>query len=104
MIDFDALVLGPCVTAFGEEVTFTPAIGPEITVSGIFDKAYQRVEFQGDVPVTTTGPMLGCQASSFTGDIPVQDDIFTIRGIDYRVVDVAADGQGHLNIQLMLAP
>lgn len=104
MVDFDELALRPCVDAFGEEVTFTPATGPEITVSGIFDKAYHRAELQGDVAVTTTAPALGCRASSFTGELPAQDDVFTIRGDDYRVVDVDADGLGHLHIRLMRAP
>lgn len=105
-IDLDSLVLGPCMDAFGTSYRFTPALGAPFDVVGVFTEAYTHVQQNGDgLLITSTDPMLGCRAAAFPPSAPPQrDDMFTINGQDWRVVDVLPDSAGHLLIQLMRAP
>lgn len=104
MIDFDDLVLGPCMEHFGQTVTFTPAVGDAVEVTAIFMDGYTRVVEQPDgLSVVSTDPTIGCRAADFDTE-PAADDAFTVSGTEYRVVEVNPDGLGHLLIQLMKAP
>lgn len=103
MIDFDELVLGPCLDAFGQTVTFTPAEGDEAEITAIFQDGYQHMAQMPDGPaIISSNPMLGCRAADFDTE-PARDDVFTVAGTAYRVVEANADGVGHLKIELMKA-
>lgn len=102
MIDFDALVLGPCMDAFAQPVTYLPGAGAPIAMSGVFDKAYLDVTHDGEEAVTTVKPMLGCRLSAFPGGIqPAENEQFIIAGQYWVVKVVHPDGLGHLRIFLM---
>jgi hypothetical protein len=103
MIDFDDLVLGPCMEHFGQTVTFTPAVGDEVEVTAIFTDSYTHVlEGPDGLSVVSTNPTLGCRAADFDAE-PARDDTFTVSGTEYRVVETNPDSLGHLLIQLMKA-
>ncbi len=101
MLDFDALVLGPAMAAFGEPVSYAPGHAAPFTVQAVFDEAYAEVKFEGDAPIATTRPMLGVQASAFPGLPPCAGELFTVRGQVWHVAEVHPDGRGHLKIYLM---
>lgn len=106
MIDFDALVLAPCMETFGEPVSgVSQTFGAFTLPAAVFVAAYTQVKFENETPVSTTDPMLGARVSDFpSGLAPMQGDTFTIRGITYRAVDVNEDSLGHVKIQLIRAP
>lgn len=99
MIAWDALVLGPLQSTFGEPVTFLPASGGSFAVNGIFDEAYREVDLAGGVAVTTEHPVLGIRTSAFQV-LPKQGDQFTIRGANYTVREVQVDGHGAAKVLL----
>jgi hypothetical protein len=99
---FDQVVLGPSLAVFGESVTYTPTGGQAVTLTGIFDAAYQVVEFQEGAPVSTVMPVLGVRLSDFAA-APLQGDAVVIRGASYAVKDVEPDGKGGAKLKLQLA-
>jgi hypothetical protein len=103
MIDFDALVVGPCAATFGEPVTFMPAEGPPFPITAIYTDRFQESKFEGGDEVVTARTMLGCQDSQFGANQPQQDDLFRVRGRLWRAADVLPDGHGHTRIHIMLA-
>jgi hypothetical protein len=120
-IDFDALVLGPCIGIFGQPAIYMPGTGGTVGVAGVFDEAFLETKFEGEAPVSNARPMLGVRASMFPGTLPVRGELFqiggTINGAAPLGVGVTmtggaywsviepphADGHGHLKIFLMLA-
>lgn len=111
MIDWDVLVIGPCMTAFGEAVAYVGTAGA-CTITGIFDEAYVEIaplgrgdgfaESQGwgsPGAITTESPVLGVQLSQFPSP-PAQGDTATIRGHGYVVKDVRLDGRGAAKLLL----
>lgn len=103
MVDFDALVLGPCLNTFGQTVTFTPAVGDAVEVTAIFMDGYTHASQTLDgMAVISSNPILGCRATDFDTE-PARDDVFSVSGTDYRVVETNPDGLGHLLVQLMKA-
>lgn len=104
MIDFDSLVLGPCMDAFAEPVVYQPAIGVPFQVTAVFDQAYRPVDslsIEGIDPmhVTASRPCLGVRLSAFPVQ-PDQADLVTVRGVQYWVQEVLADGQGGARLTL----
>lgn len=104
MIDFDTLVLGPCLSAFGQ-ITLYTAPGQSFDLPGIFDRYHAEITFDaGGVPVSTQRPMLGVRESDFPfGLLPAQGDTVLIDGTVYLVTDTQPDGHGHILLPLKLA-
>lgn len=97
MIDWDAEVLGPLMGVFGEPVQYRPHTGAPLTISGVFDDAYQKEMLFSDasVEITTVQAVLGVQLSQFKV-LPAQNDQLTVEstGASYVVKDVRVDGRG----------
>ena len=111
MIDWDRLVVGPCMRVFGDAdatgagtITFMPATGPDLTITAVFTEHAKRQAGKDGAPdeveeLTT----LGCQESQFGGAPPEVDDQFLIRGRLWRAAEVVPDGHGHILVHIMLA-
>lgn len=108
-VDFDAMVVGPCMRAFAEPVDYRPQAGAPFAVEGVFDEAYQALLplggthgeetlGLGGMPGTdSTGPALGVRLASFAmllASPPAQGDQLTVRGKPFLVRDVRPDGLG----------
>ncbi len=83
---------------FGELVTFTPAGGSSISVTGIFDKEYEAVEAGGSVSFALEQPRLTVRTSDVSG--VSEGDAFTIRSSSYIARVIMADGTGITEIAL----
>jgi hypothetical protein len=80
--------------AFGAAVSYTPAsTGVAESITAPFDAQYQRVEMQGELPVTATRPMLGLRLADLLAR-PAQGDRFVVGGLTYEVTDIQDDGHG----------
>ena len=98
-IDLDKLVLGPCMTTWGQPVTFIPGAGGSIDLTAVFDRTHTETNWQSDPPTVERKPMLGCRLASL-GREPVENEQFLIGGETWAVKAVFADGLGHLKIHL----
>ena len=99
-IDFDALVLGPCMDSFGQPVTYVPGAGAPVAMVGIFDRAHTETDYEGDPPTIERRPVLGCRAAAFPERDPAENEQFIIAGLYWAVKRVLPDGRGHLKIYL----
>ena len=113
MVDWDGLVLGPCMATFGDTVTYTPAAGQPVQITGVFDEEYLEVTPMGAGPfsstellslgapggITSARPVLGVQLSQFQVP-PVQGDTLVVRGDSYIVKEVQPDGHGGAKLLL----
>jgi len=117
-IDWDADVLGPVMSIFGEGTTGVPAslpiyrprsAGPFTLTDAVFDAQYQRLVPQGDgSEISTSSPALGVRAAVFTAagrPLPAQGDRVLIpsTGKLYKVVDIQPDSHGHIVLVLVEA-
>ena len=109
MIDFDATVLAAANAAFGEDcpVVYLPGTGEQITLppgNGIFNDQFQEMKFSGTegVPVISQAIVLNVRRSLLPC-LPVQTELFRIRGLLYAITNVEPDGLGDLRIDLRLA-
>lgn len=99
MIDWDAVVLGPCEGVFGEDQTptYTPPGGAPFPVPGIFDDAHTGLQMgdAGDPEVSTVHAVIGIRLSQFQVP-PAQDGKLLIPRIGkaFLVIDVQPDGHG----------
>lgn len=98
-MDWDGLVIGPCMDAFGQPVDYTPAGGQTVRISGVFFDGFLSVEAGAQPGVTSTSPHLGVQVSQMpTGWDPLnaEGDAFVIVGSGkaYRVREGRPDGRG----------
>lgn len=102
MIDWDSLVIGPCVAdVFGEAVTYTYATGAPISITGVYDDQYQGLEPADGQTVTTSMPVLGVQLSQFPAPPQQGDGVFIQRtGEQYVVREVRPDGHGAAKLML----
>lgn len=114
MLDFDALVLAPCMAVFGEPVIYTSGLGQVSAITGIFDYANvdllpmggareqegQRIGAAGGI--NTRRPILGVRESDFLTP-PRANDTAALpgRGLVFVVKSVQPDGKG--GIMLLLA-
>jgi hypothetical protein len=108
MIDWDALVVGPLVQAFGEPIAYQPAAGgASFALTAVFDDAYLALMLgqDGDPEIVTIDPVCGVQLSQFTAAgraLPTQDDRLTVSrvGKTFMVANVEPDGKGHAKLRL----
>ncbi len=105
MIDFDATALAACDEAFGESVEYRPGDGPPIAVQGIFSEAFRSIHFDPatEATISTQHPLLSCRARFFPR-LPVQGELFLIRGRLYAIRDANPDGEGSVAFPLGDAP
>jgi hypothetical protein len=99
VIDWNALVVGPVMGVFAQPVTYVPAGGAPISITAVFDEAFQEVTLPGDASVLSTGPMLGVQLSQMPAGFDPeasQGDQFTVlaTGATYVVRQGQPDGHG----------
>ncbi|WP_086650866.1 head-tail joining protein [Acetobacter cibinongensis] len=105
-VDFDKLVLAPCVSVFGEAMQWlSSAMGAPKPITGIFDEGYKASsldEASGLTPTYTTSAdaRVGIRLSDFLPDAPAQGDIFIIRNKQYRVREIQPDSHGGADILL----
>lgn len=116
-MDFDGLVLGPCVQAFGEPITIRPRTGPDLTalangtpLQGVFEAALKEERVEHGEWVDSTRPVLGIRVNDLRSAglaaplLPEQGWIVLIRGIWYQITDAPpADGEGHIQLELARA-
>lgn len=84
---------------YGEDVTYIPAAGGSLVVTGIYRSAHEAVDSEG-LTVHSNQPVLDVKledlpAAPVSGQ-PGQDtvDQVTVRGNTFDVVDVQEDGEG----------
>lgn len=111
-VDWDAMVLGPVMSVFGEGEPEDQASWPTYTPRGgllfplpdaVFDRAYAEVTLEGDgSEVTSRKPCLGVRAALFPNGDPAQNDRVFIPSVpgNFIVKDVQADGHGHIKLIL----
>lgn len=105
MIDWDANLLEPLDSVFGEEdlIVFYPKGGEPYNITGIFDRAYTReVEtLEGDVAITTTKPLLGVRDICFASQPKQGDRVYIPRVKTLFVIsDVQPDSHGGTQLEL----
>lgn len=104
-IDFDKLVLAPCMATFGEVnqgkkiPLFVPQGGLSFEIDGVFDEAYRENVLHDGLPVTVEMPVFGAREIEFQ-TYPKQNDNIQIRGKTYVVREVRRDSHGHLKLML----
>lgn len=91
----DALTLD----TLGESVTYTPSVGAAVSVTGIFDEQYQRVEV-GTPGVSSSGPAVSLLLSDLPSDPTTDNATVTIRSTTYSIKEAQPDGQGWVVLQL----
>ena len=105
-MDFDALVLGPCMGIFGSPTVYQPNDGSaSFPLTGVFDRFHAEITFDDSTgaPISTMRPILGVRASDFpAGMTPGQGDKVTVAGETYLVMDKQPDGQGHVLLILKI--
>jgi hypothetical protein len=99
MIDWDQMVNGPVMSAFGEPATFLPVAGAPFPITGTFHEAYKSVDLVGGMGITSEMPALGVRLSEFPVR-PLQKDRVAIvatalhGGGTYVVKEVQPNGIG----------
>jgi hypothetical protein len=103
-MDFTAAVnsvLGNVLAAFGEQVTYVPAVGAPYSVTpagnpllGVFDEAYQGVDPNTQTVISSTQPILLVRLSDLAAPAAKGDRV-TVRGTrTFTVTKTEPDGRG----------
>jgi hypothetical protein len=84
----------------GGSVTYSPTSGSPVTVDGVFDAAYVRVDL-GQAGVSSSGPAVFLRLSDLPSD-PSTDATatVTVSGVTYTVHEAQPDGLGGVLLQL----
>lgn len=102
-MDFDNLVLSPCMAAFGVTVTVTPLksqpSAPPYTATGIYDRAVSIVMMADGSEMASTNVTLGIRLSDFSVP-PREGDKIALNGKTYKVDASFPDGQGGAELKL----
>jgi len=85
----------------GGLVTYAPADGEPVEVTGIFDRAYVRADV-GQAGVSGAGPAVFLRLSDLPADPENDDPTITVEGVAYRVREAEPDGQGGVRLLLYL--
>lgn len=88
---------------YGETITYTPegGTGDPIEIEAMIDEAYEAVQPNTGAVVIEQQPMICVKML----DLPVppqKDDLVTMRGQDYKVIDCQTDGQAAYDLFLHL--
>lgn len=76
----------------GETVTYSPSVGADVEVQGVFDAAYIRVD-AGEPGLSSSGPAVFLTLSDLP-EVPNTAATITVDGTDYRPWEVKPDGLG----------
>lgn len=100
-IDWDALVLAPCMAVFAEPagaMVSWAGGAPLLITDAVFDRQHVEIQFgDGRAPLSGVYPTLGIrQAALPDGVSPRQLDLVVVRDEEFAVVDVQPDGAGHI--------
>lgn len=103
---FDAL-LGVCDGAvrdvLGGPVIYTPGSGSPVTVTGIFDALYIRVDVGSPAGISSRGPAVALRAADLPSDPEVDSAArVTISGLTYSFHETQPDGKGWVVLLLHL--
>lgn len=98
VIDFDKLVLNPCVHSFGRTITYVYQSGNSIQAYGIFDNVTRLLDpinglDAGSSGVVATRVMVGVRLSDFP-QTPQMGDHIIIEDQKFYIQEVQVDGQG----------
>ena len=97
-------LIADCLQFFGETISYQPASGSAVSMSGIFESATTVIETVGEVAVETKKPTLKVRLSDFRNagmDDPKRGDVVTARGQAYKVVEFQDDGHAEGTLILM---
>lgn len=89
------------LSSFGDPVTYFPADGDPVELTGVFDAEYVRPEL-GQPGVSTVSPAVFIRLSDLPGLDPVVDTqaLVQINGLNYRIWEAKPDGQGGIYLIL----
>lgn len=79
--------------------TYTPEDGAPVSVQGVFDAAYVRVDV-GEAGVSSSGPSVFYRLADLPADPELDEPTVAVNGVGYRVVEVKKDGQGGVRLLL----
>ena len=85
--DFDPTDLA-VIRQFGEDVTYTPFGGAAVVVKGLYQAPDDEPD-TADLNFIATSPQV--ILINTDAPAPAKGDLFTIRGVDYRVKDYEVD-------------
>lgn len=91
------------ISVLGEStpVTYAPASGAPVLVSGIFDNPYELAQDAGaPAGVESLAPAVFLQLADLPTDPEVDDPILTIKGVQYRVSERCPAGPGAIYLRL----
>lgn len=104
-VDFDALVVGPTMSIFGDSYQYSSPAGT-FQIVGVFNEAYLDIDPLGRGGIASEGanwggpgtisgsmPVLGVQMRQFIVP-PAQGDLVLVKGVTYTVREARPDGQG----------
>ncbi len=102
-IDFDALVLGPCMDAFAEDITVDARASrpgePPYAARGSYHERAVDVALTDGAILSSAEKTLGVRLSEFVVP-PAQGDLMILRGATFVVEDLDEDGQGGARLTL----
>jgi len=84
--------LGTALNTFGKSATYTPAVGAASTITGVFDRGYRAIEFNG-VETSSFAITFAIKLEDLSAN-PVSGDQVTIDGTTYKIIESQEDGQG----------
>lgn len=110
MIDWDALVVGPCMEAFGEKPEQRPSYvsptgGVPVFFDAVFDDGYLGVVMgEGGPEIASIEPVLGVRLVQFPAGHPAQGGQVIVPRVakTYRIANVEPDGKGWALLRLQL--
>lgn len=82
------------------QITYQPAVGPAVHVSGIFDEIYALAKGDPDAGVESLGPAVFLRLEDLPVDPEVDDPTLIIAGVGYRVVERRPAGLGAIMLGL----
>lgn len=101
MIDWDAIVTGPCVAVFGEDVNYTPAGGDTVTIQLVYDEGNKDIVLADGTTFNQSHPVVSGSLSVFPVPPQQGDTLVVFRtGEAFVVKDVNEDGKGSVALPL----
>jgi hypothetical protein len=86
----------------GEVVSYQPAAGAPVSVTGIFDAQYVLARGTAEAGVETLGPAVFFRLEDLPTNPEDDEPVLTIRGDAYRVIERRPDGMGGIVLALRL--
>jgi hypothetical protein len=100
-INWDAEVLDPTISTFGEAAVYFPAGGASFPLYGVFDEAFRDIAALDPLEANAVMPVIGVRLSQMAVQ-PKQNDQVRILSVNrlYYVIDVRPDGHGWAKLML----